>query len=678
MPSGPTRSHLVFWPDVTHVNPYQRLLAESLPDGWTAAAGRIDAALEQATAAGAPRVVFHQHWTTPVTVGAETEAAAAAACAAHLDKLRRLRDAGGAVLWTVHNVLSHEHTFPAVEAALHQDLAALATAVHVHSPHALARMAPHYTVPADTVVVAPHPSYIGAYPDTVTREEARTTLGVAAHETLFVFVGMIRPYKGLDDLLLAFARLRATEPDAHLILAGSVSPPYTAEEVAALARKVPGVRAALGRVPDGQLQTLYKAADFAVLPYKDILTSGSALAAMSFACPVIGPALPALTDYVADGAGALLYRPGSPGGLLTALRRAMLEDADRRAGHRSAALEAVRPHTWSGLARTLVDALESRRDRPAGAAPLADGGGVLRRHAASVVEQGPGAGLAAVLTASGAGPAPAAPRLRLAHIVNLYRKGDGLDAVQRHTVAAMRAARAATPAGIAVHPVAVPMAGETDLVPEGFTAAAPLARTARDLPTLETDRPLPLLFDVLAHGIAAAEAAGAEAIVLTNADICPLPHFYTLAAELLGSGVDAVTLNRRTVPQPPPGLDTPGLLASEYGQTHPGFDCFIFRRALYERFVASDSVLGAGMVMRALLFNLAAVAARFVMLTTAHATYHLGDDQPWKSPAFAALEAHNVEAALSVGRHWLDDPDRGAVFRAFCRCRPDPVTRRLV
>jgi glycosyltransferase involved in cell wall biosynthesis len=57
----------------------------------------------------------------------------------------------------------------------------------------------------------------------------RQRLGVAATAPLVVFVGRIHPIKRLDLLTAAFARVRASQPDAHLVIAGLDEAGYRAQ-----------------------------------------------------------------------------------------------------------------------------------------------------------------------------------------------------------------------------------------------------------------------------------------------------------------------------------------------------------------------------------------------------------------------------------------------------------------
>jgi|GEM_PF-1362387 len=356
-------TQVFYWPGYVQ-NPYLRLVSEHMPQGWTATSGGIHSALVHALGSTGTRTVFHLHWLTPVFADAETDADGREAIAVFLDRIKAFKALGGRVMWTIHNIVSHDRRFADLEAALSGFLAEQADVIHVHSLHAPAAVAPYYTLPAEKVVVAPHPSYIGVYPDSMPRAEARKHLGIGEDRVLFAHVGRLEPYKGVDRLLAVFSHIVTLAPDAGLIIAGLPSAAVAPGTIKGWAKDVPNVQVFEGRVPDAQLQVIYNAADYAVLPFRDILTSGSALAALSFGCPVIMPNIPAVTDYVHDGEGALLYNRDNPNGLTTALLRALSETADQRRAHRQAARTAVEPFTWTRMVTTLTDALDALETPP--------------------------------------------------------------------------------------------------------------------------------------------------------------------------------------------------------------------------------------------------------------------------------------------------------------------------
>jgi len=83
------------------------------------------------------------------------------------------------------------------------------------------------------------------------------------------------------------------------------------------------IRAFLQFVPAKDVQLYMNAADVVVLPFKDILTSGSALLAMSFGKAVIAPRLGCIPESL-DSRGVFLYDHNEEEGLLKAIQQATL------------------------------------------------------------------------------------------------------------------------------------------------------------------------------------------------------------------------------------------------------------------------------------------------------------------------------------------------------------------
>jgi len=74
------------------------------------------------------------------------------------------------------------------------------------------------------------------------------------------------------------------------------------------------------------------ACDVVVLPFHDILTSGSALLAMSFGKPVIAPRLGCIPE-VLDSEGAFLYNYKEREGLLKAIQEASVANLGAMGKH---------------------------------------------------------------------------------------------------------------------------------------------------------------------------------------------------------------------------------------------------------------------------------------------------------------------------------------------------------
>lgn len=261
---------------------------------------------------------------------------------------------GGRLVYTVHNLAQHEGEGGAGETAAVQRLLRLADGLHVHAASmagAVQRIAS-----APPIAVIPHGHYIDAYPNSVSRADARRTLRLPLttvnHSplTVYLFLGLIRPYKGLEELLPAFRSL--SDPGARLLIAGRPRPSDYATRLAAQAGDDPRVHWHPQFVPNDQVQLWMNAADIVALPYRQISTSGAAMLAWSFGKPVIAPALPAFLEPMSAAPFlGLLYDPADPAGLADALRQAAETDWQRQ---REPILTWARQFDWPGIGRQLA------------------------------------------------------------------------------------------------------------------------------------------------------------------------------------------------------------------------------------------------------------------------------------------------------------------------------------
>ena len=125
-------------------------------------------------------------------------------------------------------------------------------------------------------------------------EKARCTLGVKPDEFVATFLGQIRAYKGLPQLILCFNASGLTS--SRLIIAGRPISDSIRRELKELASGNSSIELFLEFVDNADIQKFLRAADLVVLPYTDILNSGSAILALSFDRPVLLPARGAMAD----------------------------------------------------------------------------------------------------------------------------------------------------------------------------------------------------------------------------------------------------------------------------------------------------------------------------------------------------------------------------------------------
>jgi glycosyltransferase involved in cell wall biosynthesis len=345
---------LAYYP-VARLNPFQRLLYQR---AWEAGLGPLPIVREERLAElvelarrGLP-VTLHLHWLNMIFGRAPSRAEGRRARDTFLARIDRLLAAGGRLAWTVHNILPHDTATEAEDAALRAAVVERASAVHVMAPRTPELVRPWFEIPAAKVLHVPHPSYIGAYPDHVSRLEARHELGIAPDELVYVVLGSIRPYKGLSELLDAWEATGGAAP-RRLVIAGA---PSDEPGVTRAIERAAGMTSVLIHprfVGDGEVQVFLRSADIAVLPYLRTLNSGVLMLAVTFGCPVIVPAQGGLADAT-DPSFARTFDPDRPDGLAEALR-AGPELATPAA--RAAASAMAATHEPSVLSRRFADGL---------------------------------------------------------------------------------------------------------------------------------------------------------------------------------------------------------------------------------------------------------------------------------------------------------------------------------
>ena len=129
-------------------------------------------------------------------------------------------------------------------------------------------------------------------------ESARARLGLPQRAKVAMFFGAIRTYKNVALLAKAFRLVK--DPDAILCIAGNPNSQQLAEEIQGEASQDPRIRLKLGFVSDEEIPLYLNATDLVVLPYREVLHSGSALLALSFNRPVLVPNLGAMAELQQD------------------------------------------------------------------------------------------------------------------------------------------------------------------------------------------------------------------------------------------------------------------------------------------------------------------------------------------------------------------------------------------
>jgi glycosyltransferase involved in cell wall biosynthesis len=228
----------------------------------------------------------------------------------------------------------------------------LADAFVVHSDHDRVLLEERYGIHTRPITKIHH----GPYDQYVARQPGEANRVAPASACNLLYFGVIRPYKGLEDLIRAFDAIPEDRIENYwLTIVGETWEGWTLPgELIARSRYRQRITFVNRYVPDAEVAAFFNGADVVVLPYLRSSASGPLHIAMSQGMPVVVTRVGGLIEAVADYQGARLVPPRNP----TALRDALLEVIDLRGKH------FADPHSWTRTVERyneLLDLLHSGR-----------------------------------------------------------------------------------------------------------------------------------------------------------------------------------------------------------------------------------------------------------------------------------------------------------------------------
>jgi glycosyltransferase involved in cell wall biosynthesis len=227
----------------------------------------------------------------------------------------------------------------------------------VHSKHDRLAIDTRYGLGTRPIVVVPH----GPYPIQSVSEPDPARDDVC---TLLYF-GVIRPFKGVEDLVRAFERLSAADAAQYwLVVVGETWESHELpRELIENSRHRDRIEFVNRYVTDEEAAAFYRAADVVVLPYHRSSASGPLHLAMTAGLPVVVADVGGLSEAAEDYGGAIFVPPRDVDALVEALPKAAALRGRRFAD----------PHSWErtldGFAEVFhATGVGSYREDPAHAA----------------------------------------------------------------------------------------------------------------------------------------------------------------------------------------------------------------------------------------------------------------------------------------------------------------------
>ena len=338
-------------------NPYLNMLyVGARSQGWQIDGSKTVNALASAIPDLGRGDILHIHWTSPVLHHSDNLEDARRALERFDALLSGLKEAGGHLIWTVHNSFAHDARYPDLEVELARLLSDKADRIVQLNRHTREVVAGYYDLPVEKLVTLRHASYAGVYASPPSQYSARQRLGIPASAAVVGFVGQIRRYKGVPTLLHAMGRAARSVEDLTLVLAGKTPP----EDIAQIELDVPpGLPVVRDHsfISDSDIAMWFSACDVMVFPYERVLNSGSVLLSATFGRPCILPAEPHLVAEYGDQPWVSFYEPDDdPSAALAAAIPAALSKGDgaRVSARQYAAEYTTRHMTWDYV--TIIEA----------------------------------------------------------------------------------------------------------------------------------------------------------------------------------------------------------------------------------------------------------------------------------------------------------------------------------
>jgi glycosyltransferase involved in cell wall biosynthesis len=200
---------------------------------------------------------------------------------------------GCPVVLTVHNIFPHD-TVERLARGMRfsfNRIYASCRALIVHSEWSKQEFLSNFRVNAQKVFSIPHGNYLffSKNKDLCKKEVARMRLGLDMNDKVILSFGVMREYKGIEQLIVAFLKTHAAEANARLIIVGHVwkenaeryrqlIKEHNLEELVLFIPKYVSVE---------EIPLYFTCADVAVFPYLHTYGSGALQTAYSFSKPVV-------------------------------------------------------------------------------------------------------------------------------------------------------------------------------------------------------------------------------------------------------------------------------------------------------------------------------------------------------------------------------------------------------
>ena len=177
--------------------------------------------------------------------------------------------------------------------------------------------------------IFPHPLYDNYLENRIEKNVAKKILSFSDDQIVILMFGIIRPYKGLEYLLLAMKELVMQNNKYKLVVAGEFWEPIDnySNKIMELGLK-DYVKIHNKYIPDNEVPIYFSAADIFVAPYIDGTQSGALKIALSYDIPIVATSIISEEKKVGD-INWIVVPPKDPANLSYAIQKIQIENESK-------------------------------------------------------------------------------------------------------------------------------------------------------------------------------------------------------------------------------------------------------------------------------------------------------------------------------------------------------------
>ncbi len=196
------------------------------------------------------------------------------------------------LVWTPHNIVPHDATYLTIHRFCRRFFAKQMKWIRLFSELSISNAVEEFQCGVEKFKIIPEGSYVEYYPNNVSKKEARSLLNIEGSKNVILYLGLIKPYKGITTLIENF--VDSFDDNWLLIIAGRVMDTKYFESIKKIIKGNIILKDQF--IKEEDLQVYFNATDVVVLPFQKIENSGTVILAMSFKKPIIAPKMGVLTE----------------------------------------------------------------------------------------------------------------------------------------------------------------------------------------------------------------------------------------------------------------------------------------------------------------------------------------------------------------------------------------------